>query len=111
MKTFTKQPSEVRDFDIRFARLFEAMGGDTISSVTVAVTSGNTGVAGDLIFGPGVLPDTSLIADSESGVAAQTVKVWVGVGVDGITYKITLTMTASSGRVRQVDFRVRVKED
>jgi hypothetical protein len=110
MKTFTKQPAEVRDVDIRFGAYFDALGGDTISSVEVEVTSGNTGGAGDLVFGPGALPSTVLTADIDTGTAEQTVKVWIGAGTTAITYVVTMTMTSVAGRVREVDFRVRVKE-
>lgn len=101
--TIKKQPAEVIDFDIDYSEFFDGVDGDTISTVTAVVASGNDGGADDLVLGPGRLPETALVGDDKG-------KVWLGAGVTGVTYKITVTMTSSAGRVREHDVRVVVKE-
>jgi len=38
------------------------------------------------------------------------VKVFANAGTDGVTYKVTVTMTTASGRIKQDEFTVRVKD-
>jgi hypothetical protein len=38
------------------------------------------------------------------------VKVWTSGGTDGVTYKITATLTTVGGRTKQAEIRVKVKE-
>ncbi len=101
--TVKKQPSEVIDFDIDYSEYFDGVGGDTISTVTAVIASGNDGGLDDLMLGPGGLPETALVG-SDRG------KVWMGAGADGTTYKVTITMTSTAGRVREHDVRVIVRE-
>ena len=101
--TVKKQPAEVIDFDIDYSEYFDGVGGDTISTVTAAVASGNDGGADDLVLGPGTLPETALVNTTRA-------KVWIGDGANGTTYKVTVTMTATAGRVREHDVRVIVRE-
>ncbi|MBP9155855.1 MAG: hypothetical protein KBF48_12995 [Xanthomonadales bacterium] len=99
-----KQPAEVIDFDIDYSEYFlQLSGGDTISTVTAVISSGNDGGGDDLVLGPGGLPETVLVGDDKG-------KVWIGAGVDGVTYKITVTMTSTAARVREHDVRIIVKE-
>lgn len=102
--TRQKQPLEVIDVDIDYTTAFSDSGGDTISTFTAAIASGNDGGADDLVLGPGSLPETAL-------VSSLIGKVWIGGGVSGVTYKITVTMLAASGRKWEHDFRVKVKEE
>lgn len=103
MKTFTKQPSEVLDYDIDMSDWFEDISGDDIQSVTVTVTG--SGVAPDLVLGPDALPDHQLV-----GSPSTRFKVWAGDGVDGSTYKVTSRVLTSAGREKEVDFKIKVKE-
>lgn len=43
-------------------------------------------------------------------VFSDRVKLWVGGGADGVTYKVTLTVYSRDGRVQQDEIRVKVKE-
>lgn len=102
--TFTKQPAEILDFDIDYSEFFDALGGDTISGMpTAAVTAASSGVVADLTLGPGSLPEVDLVSN-------QIAKVWVGAGISGATYKVTVTMTSAGGRVKEADVTVRVRE-
>ena len=67
---------------------------------------------GDTAPGP-----TGFTVEAEAGltVLARTltngvVKVWVGGGTDGTTYKITATVTTQGNRVKQAEIKVKVKE-
>lgn len=112
VRTFRKQPSEVKDYDWDLDTFLDTpvTQGDYVTGVVVTVVSGNTGGAGDLVLGPGLLPDFSILAGTTSGVAAQRVKVWVGAGTNGVTYKLRILATLNSGRVEEKDFQIRVQE-
>lgn len=89
MDTFTKQPVEVLDFDIDCA--------DWISE-------------GDSVVSAASVADTGITIDSTSITSnGEVVKVWVSGGTTGTTYKIETTMTTEDGRVKQHEFRVKVK--
>lgn len=102
---FTKQPSEVLDYGITLVRWFAKKGDadDHIESV-VADVSGSKADP-DLVLGPGVLPEYTLL-----GSPVQQLKVWVGGGVHGRNYTVTLYLTTHEGRKLEVDFVVKVRE-
>lgn len=112
LKTFRKQPAEIKDVDWNLDSFLDTptTSGDYVASATVTVVSGNTGGAGDLVLGPGTLPDLQILAGKTSGIAGQRIKVWFGAGTNGITYKLTVIATLNSGRVEEKDFQVRVQE-
>lgn len=85
----TKQPVDVKDYDIDYSEWLTA--GDNVQSATVVVAP--TGLAVDSVF-----------------VNDPYVKVWVSGGADGTQYKLTVTMTSTDGRVKQDEFKIRVKE-
>ena len=87
--TFTKQPVEVLDYDIDCSEWL--VSDDVLSSATAVVD-----VAG-------------LTVDSVL-VSSPRVKVWLSGGTNGAAYKVTVTITTDDGRVKQVEFRVRVKD-
>lgn len=97
---FTKQPAETLDYDIDFSEFLS--DGDTL------VTTGNPPV-----------PDPLNVVISPSGMTAgptlvldgTTIKQWLSGGTDGQKYKITITATSNAGRVKQVEFTVRVKDE
>lgn len=43
-------------------------------------------------------------------VANRIVKVWVRYGIDAQTYKVSLVATSNQGRIKEVDFKVRIKD-
>jgi hypothetical protein len=98
--TFYKQPAESLDYDIDFSQFLT--DGDTLLS------TGNPPVPSplDVVVSPSglTLGPTFVI---ESG---KTIKQWLSGGTNGGKYKITLTATSNAGRVKQVEFVVRVKD-
>lgn len=87
--TFSKQPVEVLDYDIDCSDWL--VSDDVLASATAV-----TDVAG-------------LTVDSVL-VSSPRVKVWLSGGTNGAAYKVTVTITTDDGRVKQVEFRVRVKD-
>lgn len=88
--TFTKQPSEVLDYDVDFT---DWLPTDDIVE-TAAVTA-----------------DAGLTVDSHEVISAGTaVKVWLSGGTAGTTYKVQVTANSNAGRVKEAEFKIRVKE-
>jgi hypothetical protein len=88
--TFIKQPTDVVDYDVEYQEWL--VSGDTLVSATVAIT-----------------PDTDLEEDA-TYVLPDKVNIWLSGGLNGSTYKLTVTATTAAGRVRQDEFRVKCKE-
>ncbi|MGD9872444.1 MAG: hypothetical protein AB7S63_15525 [Thauera sp.] len=87
----TKQPSERRDIDLTFAKWLAKRPGDSLASAVSAV-------------------DPAGLAVESPVVASPIVKQWFSGGVDGQTYKVTVTVTTTQGRIEEVEFKVRVRE-
>lgn len=90
MDTFNKQPAEILDYDIE--------AGDWLTSDDFIVTATSTSDTGITVQSTTVQPDQ------------RSVKVWIAGGTSGTTYKIQVTMTTDAGRVKETEFRIRVKE-
>ena len=92
LERFTKQPADRQDYDISFVDWLAALG-DTALSVVVTTDAGITQSSPAVLFG-------------------GLVKVWLSGGLDGQTYKVTITLTTAStpGRIKQVEITVKVKE-
>lgn len=86
---FTKQPSEILDYDVDYTDWFSGRT-DTPVSITTVIATGITEVSHVL-----------------NGMVA---KVILSGGTDGQTYKITVRLTTTNGIVREADFLVLVKE-
>lgn len=84
----TKQPDEVLDYDVDFDEWFSNRT-DTPSSYTVDAETGITVVSDDLVD--------------------NTVRVVLGGGTSGESYKVTVLLTTSDGIVKEADFVVKVK--
>lgn len=84
-----KQPGDTLDYDVDFERWIPEGDSLVVSSA----------VADD----PGII-----IGDVE--VIPPLVKVWLSAGISGRTYKITVTTTTAQGRIKEVDFLVRVND-
>jgi hypothetical protein len=91
--TFTKQPADKQDYDISFADWLAALG-DTGLSHTSSIT-GN---------------DSAATLSPASSLTAGVVKVWVSGGTDAVDYKVSVNLTTSAGRVKQVEIKIKVKE-
>ena len=88
--TFVMQPDESLDYDLDYTDWLTT--GDNVSSATVAVAPADE------------------LAATLVQINDPRVKVWLEGGVDGTTYKVSVTMTTADGRVKQDEFKVRVKE-
>jgi hypothetical protein len=97
---FIKQPAETLDYDIDFTEFLN--DGDTL------VSSGSPAVPVPLNV---VVSPTGLTIGGTYVLSGTTIKQWLSGGTDGIKYKVTLTATSNAGRVKQVEFYVRVKDE
>ena len=86
---FTKQPVDVVDYDIDYSEWLTT--GDNVQSTVVTVTP--EGLTVDSVF-----------------VNDPRIKIWISGGTNGVTYKVTVTATTADGRVKQDEFRVKVKD-
>ena len=89
---FEKQPIDRQDYDIDFADWLVGMN-DTAPGPTGAAVVAETGL-------------TIITSTLTNGL----VKVWVSGGDDGVTYKVTATLTTVGGRVKQAEIKIKVKE-
>lgn len=89
MQTFLKQPGDTLDYDADFSNWLP--DGDTITSATATID-----VAGEL-------------AINAVQVLSPIVKVWAEGGADRATYKITVTAATEGGRIKETEFRLRIK--
>lgn len=98
--TFYKQPAEALDYDVDFTEFLS--DGDTLVSV------GNPPVPSplDVVVSPSGLTLGPTVVTNNG----KTIKQWLSGGTNGARYKITLTATSNAGRVKQVEFVVRVKD-
>lgn len=93
LATYTKQPADVQDYDIDFATEYLAGLGDTAPGPTGLLVVAETGIS---------IQTTTL--------SAGRAKVWVAGGTTGKAYKITVTLTTTGGRIKQVEIVIKVKE-
>lgn len=96
---FYKQPAETLDYDIDFSEFLS--DGDTL------VATGNPPVPSPLDV---TVSPSGLTLGPTFVIDQKKIKQWVSGGTDGISYKITLTATSNGGRVKQVEFVIRVKD-
>lgn len=86
---FTKQPIETLDYDVNYSEWITT--GDNIEEASVGITP------------DGLTVESIFINDPK-------VKIWISGGENGTTYKLTITATTADGRVKQDEFRIKVKE-
>lgn len=84
-----KQPGDTLDYDIDFGDWL--VEGDSLVAATATAS-----------------PDGLVIGDVER--LPPLVKVWLSGGVDGESYTVTVTVTTADGRVKTVNFNLRVSE-
>jgi len=87
--TFIKQPVDITDYDVEYQEWLPT--GDTLSTTQVTM-----------------VPDT--ITLQAVHVINPRVNIWLEGGEVGTTYKFTVTTTTTQGRVRQDEFRVKIKD-
>lgn len=86
----TKQPADILDYDIDFSDWIA--DDDLITNGTVTID-----------------PTGALISNTVQ-IHSPTVKVWLAGGTNNSTYKVTLLASTRQGRVKEVEFKVRVRE-
>lgn len=91
-----KQPREVLDYDVGFVSP-DLPASDSVTSCVVTVTPS---VAGDVSLTIGVV-DVSV---------RNRVKVWIGGGTDGRSYKVELRSLTTGGRTFEDEFTMKIKE-
>lgn len=89
LEFFKKQPADVQDYDIDFTEYLDALT-DTAASAVVDPEPGIT-VVNYLILG-------------------NAVKVWLSGGTSGQKYKVTVRLTTTGGRVKEVEILLIVRE-
>ena len=87
--TFIKQPADITDYDVEYQEWLPE--GDTLLETQVTV-----------------VPDTITIQMAR--VVDHRVNIWLEGGELGTTYKFTVNTTTGNGRVRQDEFRVKIKD-
>ncbi len=90
LESFNKQPGENFPFAVDFAGLLPT--GTTISSVAVSAKNLTTNAV-----------DNSVIDNAVGGVSGTSAVARVKAGTDGVTYKITFSVTLSDGSVLEED--------
>jgi len=91
-----KQPREVYDYDVTYMTKHLPMG-DTIDTAEASVVCTTDPT------------DTALVLGVVAPVA-RYVKVWLGGGTDGQTYKVSVLAVSAGGRTLETDFLVKIKE-
>lgn len=90
MDILEKQPGDTLDFNVRFDRWLPSE--DSITTVTAVVD---------------VPAEVNIDSLQYSG---QTVTVWLSGGLTGNTYKVTVTVATAVGRIKETEFKLRVRE-
>jgi|SRR5690606_28690108 len=103
MKTFTKQPRDVLDFDVDMSNWFAGLD-DDIQSVTVTVRSDMEDPP-TLDAGPLPHPAVILLGDPPTRF-----KVWLGGGTDRTDYIVSCLVATEADRQKEIEFKVRVRD-
>lgn len=88
--TFQQQPDEVLDYDFDFSTYLPTL--DTLVSVSATADAGIT--LGDTVISP----------------TGKFIKQWVRGGTAGMAYKVEITATTAQGRVKQIEFKIKIRE-
>lgn len=97
---FTKQPAETMDYDVDFSEFLS--DGDTL------LATGNPPIPSPLSV---TVDPVGLTLLGTYVINNNTIKQWVSGGTSGQKYKITITATSNAGRIKQIEFVVKVKDE
>lgn len=90
MRTEKKQAADQLDYDVDFSGWLPE--GDVITTAIPSVD-----IVGELVI-------------DQVQYTGQIVKVWLSGGVNGGVYKITVIASTSQGRIKEIEFRLRVRD-
>lgn len=96
LATYTKQPSEIKDYDIDYLPWLSPMG-DTLDNVETSVVCTTDPL------------DISLTVDS-TAITASTVKLWISGGTNNMKYKVTIKVSTPAGRIDESELVFRIKD-
>ena len=94
-----KQPADRYDYDIDYSEWLTEK--DNVESVTVTV------FPNEELLDPVPVDKLNVLSVT---VIDPLVKLWIDGGRNGVTYKITLTATTADGRIKQDEFKIKVKD-
>ena len=94
-----KQPADRYDYDIDYSEWLTEK--DNVESVTVTV------FPDEELLDPVPVDKLNVLSVT---VIDPLVKLWIDGGRNGVTYKITLTATTADGRIKQDEFKIKVKD-
>ncbi len=93
--TFLKQPADRLDYDFDYSEWLTA--NDNLASAVVDVFPNDSLEIG------GLQVDHVTVID-------PILKIWLRAGRNGIIYKLTITATTEDGRIKQDEFKIKVKD-
>lgn len=91
LDTKTKQPREKLDYDIHYDDWITPGDGITAENITITITP------------PG------LVCPFHT-VSGNTLKVWLHSGTSNVTYLVTVVVETDDGRIKEDEFKVKVKD-
>jgi len=97
LKTYEKQPSEEKDYDVDYGPWLLPMG-DTLDEVVPSV---------QCLTDPA---DDSLVVREYPAITATVCKLWIQGGTDGQRYKVTLKASTVAGRLDESELIFKVKD-
>ncbi len=89
LERFPKQPADVQDYDIDFTEYLDGLT-DTAAIAVVEAEAGITVVSHSIV--------------------GKVVKVWLSGGTSGRKYKVTIRLTTTGGRTKEVEILIIVRE-
>jgi len=94
--TLQKRPNDQLDYEIDFEKWLN--DDDKITSAVADVTK------------DGVATDELTVQSASVSESSPTLTVWLSGGVDGVTYTVTVTVATTGGRIKEEDFKIRVRD-
>ena len=104
MDTFVKQPNDVLDYDVEMTNWFAGIEGDDIESVDISISCLAEEIP-TLIAGPVPHRDYVLM-----GAQPVRFKVWLSGGTPYMDYKVTCVIRTEQDRVKEVEFKIKVRD-
>ena len=103
MDVFLKQPNDVLDYDVDLTDWFSSLPGDDIDSVEITVSSVMEEVP-SLVVGP--VPHKPYVL---LGNNPHAFKLWLGGGTHYADYIVTCVIRTEQDRVKEIDFKIKVR--